>query len=116
MLAKQLHRLAEIGGVAAAQVGEQRVAEGIVHQAVRLVPEEVFAALGVGDLVRAVLPDLTEQKTVGLFLGHCLADLGDEFIGQFIGHVQPPGGCAAAQPTPHDRVRILDDIVNITFR
>ena len=115
MLAQFFHALTEIRGVAAAQEIEQRRAEGVVHEAVRFAPQQVLAALGVGDLRCAVLPHFAEEVTVGAFLLNAATDARDEFVGQFIGDIQPPAGRARAQPAADDGIVALDDIVDITL-
>ena len=115
VFAQLLHAVAEVFRAAAEQIGHQRRAERVVHQAVRLAAQQVLAALGVGDLRRAVLPDLAEKISVGVLLVHRRADFGDELVGELVGDVEPPAGCARAQPVLDNGIITLDDVVNITF-
>ena len=110
-----LHAVAEVFRAAAEQIGHQRRAERVVHQAVRLAAQQVLAALGVGDLRRAVLPDLAEKISVGALLVHRRANFGNELVGELVGDVEPPAGCARAQPVLDNGIITLDDVVNITF-
>ena len=115
VFAKRFHGVFKIRRVAAAKIGQGGGAERIVHQRVRFAAEKVLAAPGVGDLVRAVLPDLADEQAVGAFFVHCGADRGDKFIGQLIGDVQPPAGGAQTQPAAHDGIGTGHHIVYITF-
>ena len=115
IFAQLLHTVAEVFRAAAEQVRHQRRAERVIHQAVRLAAQKVLAAPGVGDLRRAVLPDLTEKIGVGVLLVYRRADLFDELVGQLVGDVEPPAGRARAQPALDDGVVALDDVVNITL-
>ena len=104
-----LHAAAEVGGVPAAQPRQQRRPEGVVHQTVGLLPQQIAAAAGVGDLVAAVLPHLAQEVSVRLLLRDGGADGGDEVIGQLVRHVQTPAVGAAAQPAPYHGILIGDD-------
>ncbi len=115
VFAQLLHAVAEVFRAAAEQIGHQRRAERVVHQAVRLAAQQVLAALGVGDLRRAVLPDLAEKISVGALLVHRRANFGNELVGELVGDVEPPAGCASAQPVLDNGIITLDDVVNITF-
>lgn len=115
VFAQLLHAVAEVFRAAAEQIRHQRRAERVVHQAVRLAAQKVLAALGVGDLRRAVLPDLAEKISVGVLLVHRRADFGDKLVGELVGDVEPPAGCAARQPVLDDGVVALNDVVNIAL-
>ena len=118
VLPDSLHGVAEGGGVAAGKPVQRGGAEGIVHQAVGLTAQEITAAAGIGDLVAAVLPDLTQQETVRLFLFHDAADIGDKIVGQLVGHIQTPAGGTGAQPVAHYAVLAGDDeiaVVRVIF-
>ena len=110
-----LHAVAEVLRAAAQQISHQRRAEGVVHQPVRLAAQKVFAALRIGDLRRAVLPDLAKEVGIWILRIHYRADPGNELIGQLVGDVQPPAGSACAQPALDDGVVALDDVVNIAL-
>ena len=104
-----LHVVAEGSGVTAAQPRQQRRPEGIVHQPVGLPPQKIAPASGVGDLVAAVLPHLTQQIAVGLLRLDGVADGGDKVIRQLVGHVQPPAVGPVAEPVPHHGIFARDD-------
>ena len=104
-----LHTAAEVGGVPAAQPCQQRRSEGVVHQTVGLLPQQIAAAAGVGDLIAAVLPHLAQEVSVRLLLCDGSADGGDEVVGQLIRHVQTPAVGAAAQPAPYHGILVGDD-------
>ena len=114
VLTNCLHAVAEDRGVAAGQPVQQGRAEGVVHQAVDLAAQQVSAPLGVGDLVAAVLPDLTQQVSPGLFRVDGRADALDKVAGQLVGHIQPPAVRAAAQPMPDHAVLIAEDEVTVS--
>ena len=99
----------EGGGVFFEKIREDRVPEGIVHHAVQFVPQEVGAPLAVGDLDRRVLPHLAQEERVLLLFPGSPADLPDEIVRQFVGHVEPPAGRTEAQPFPHDPVLTRDE-------
>ena len=115
VLPQGLHGLPEVVGIAALQIGQQRRAEGIVHDAVELAAQQVAAPLGVGDLVAGVLPHLADEHGVGLGLLHGAADLFNEPVRQLVGHVQPPAGGAGPEPAADDRVLPVDNVVYISL-
>ena len=115
VLTDGLHRVAEVLCAGrAGKVGQQRGAEGIVHQAVQTAAEQVAATLGVGDFGGAVLPHLAEKVGVGEVLLHDGADGEDKFVGQLVGDVEPPRARARAEPAADDGVLAGDDVVDIT--
>lgn len=56
----------EAVAVAVADVGDDRVAEGVVHDRVELSAEEIAPADAVGDLGGGVLPHLADDGGVGV--------------------------------------------------
>ena len=113
VLPDDLHGLPEVLRAAAPEVVQGADPEGVVHQAVGLPPQQVAPPLVIGDLVAAVLPDLPQQEARRLLLHHHPPDAGDELVGQLVRHVQPPGVRPGAQPAADDRVRPLNDEINV---
>ena len=108
-----LHGLHKVLGGAVQEIGQQGVAEGVVHHPMELLPQQVLPAAGVGNLVAGVLPDLPQDHGVRVRLLHGGAELFDELIGQLVGHVQPPAGGPGPQPALHNGVLPGDDIVHV---
>ena len=100
-----------VGTDMAADVVKKPCAQRIVHHAVELLALEVLAELAVGKLVRRVLPHLADEHGVVL-LGHRGGlDLGDELVGELVGHVHAPAARAGAQPFAHDAVLAAHELV-----
>ena len=96
-------------GRAAVQIGEDGVAQRIVHHAVQLSASEIAAALGIGDLVGGILPDLTDDESIRFFLLCGGIQSGDKIVGQLVCDIQPPAGRTEPQPPAHHAVRVAED-------
>ena len=77
---------------------DQRVAQGIVHDAVERIAERVLPPCAVADLRHGILPHLAEEHAVGIGLLGGGAQVAQHIVRQLVGHVQPPAGRAVAQP------------------
>ena len=113
VLPQGLHGLPEIIGVAAAEIGQQSGAEGIVHQPVGLAAQQIPPPLGVGDLVGAIFPHLADENAVRGGLLHGGTDLHQKPVRQLIRHVQPPAGGSGPQPPADDGVLPINDKVHV---
>ena len=90
-----------LGGPAPDKV-QHRILEGVVHDAVQPLAQQVGAPLAKAVLGGGVLPHLADQQfvlPVGLDGG---ADLLDEAVGQLVGHIQPEARSPAVQPGVDD--------------
>ena len=92
------------GGDVAHEEVDHHAAEGVVHRGVELGALQVVTRLTVADLVGGVLPDLAEQKAVRLLVKKHALDVGDELLGELIGHVETPPAGAGARPVANDAV------------
>ena len=96
--------------VAARDETDYRVAERIVHHAVKLTAEQKAAAAAVAYLVRRVLPNLAEQQRVGLFGLYRGADSIEEAVGQLVRNVEPPARRSKPQPAAQYAVFAADEL------
>ena len=97
----------------APDVGEQSGPHGVVHRGVELGALEVLAELAVGHLVGGVLPDLADQHAVGLLGKKRALDLGDELVGELVGHVEAPAARSLAQPVADHAGAPADELVKV---
>ena len=92
---------------------QHRTAQRVVHRRVHLVAREVLTRRAVGDLVRRVLPDLTDHDCVGA----TLLELGKEGLGegrrQLVDDVQTPARDPLVHPVMEDAVLPCDDEVHV---
>ena len=89
MLADGHDLLADGRHALAAQVGQHRVAEGVVHHSVQPPAPQVGAAHAERFLGRGVLPHFPDEQLVLAVGLDGLADLFNKGIRQFVGHIQP---------------------------
>ena len=102
----------ELGGAdAVAHEVEKPGAHGVVHHAVELLALEVLAQHPVGGLVRRVLPDLADKHAVFLLGKNGVLDLGDELVGELVGHIHAPTRRAGAQPLADHAVLAADQLM-----
>ena len=92
---------------------EHHRAQRIVHRRIHLAPREVFARRPVGDLVRGVLPDLTDHDGIGV----ALLQLGKERLGErrreLVDHVEAPARNPLVHPVVKHAVLACDDEVHV---
>ena len=84
--------------------------EGIVHNGVHDPVHKVALPGTVGGFVGGVLPDFTDEQSVGADLPDPLFQQGHEFIGQFIGYIQPKTVGTGLQPVGHNTILAGDDV------
>ena len=94
VLAYLLDRVVEALRLAAYRKVGHQARKGVIHHRVELRPSQISAAFAVAYLVGGVLPDLAEDICVGLLRLNGEPQPVEEFIGQFVGNVEPPAGCA----------------------
>ena len=111
-----LHVPAEVRRIATPQPRQRSRAEGIIHESVGLPAQQIPPPMGVGDLVAAVLPHLTQQEAVRFLRLHGLSNFSDEVIGQLVRHIQSPAVGPLPQPVPHHGVLTPHDEVPIGGR
>ena len=116
VLPQGLHGLPKVIGIPAGDIGQQRRAEGVVHQPVGLTAQQIPPPLGVGDLIGAVLPHLADQDAVRGRLLHGGADLLQKPVRQLIRHIQPPAGSSGTQPPADNGVLGVNDEIHIRGR
>ena len=68
------------------------VLEGVVHHAVQPLAQQVGAAVVKAELGCGVLPYLAQQELLRAYPLDGGADLLDERVRQFVGHIQPETG------------------------
>ena len=110
---QRFHGVTENHSVAAGEILQSGGPERIVHKTVGLTAQEIPAPLAVSNFVGAVLPHLAQEQAAGLFFVHDTADLGNEPVRQFVRHVQPPAGGAAAKPVADHGILAVNDVVDI---
>ena len=110
---KSLHRLPEMVTVASLEVSQQSGPEGIVHDPVDLLAQQVFPTLGISDLGAGVLPDLAQQQGIGICLRKDRPDLFNKPVRQLVCHIQPPTGGACPQPAADNRVRTFYNVIDV---
>ena len=100
----------EAVAVAVADVGDDRVAEGVVHDRVELPAEEIAPADAVGDLGGGVLPHLADDGGVGVGALDAGGDPVEKLVGQFVRHVEPPARDAVRKPFAQHPVFAADEL------
>ena len=88
------HAFHKVLGNAVSRKIKHSVGKRIVHNAVKLFSEQKFSPLTVREFVCGVLPNLAEQKSLGLRLFNRKPYLIEKNVGQFVGNVKPPTVCA----------------------
>ena len=108
-----LQSLPELIGIAPQQIGDDGIPEGVVHHAVKLMPQEIAPPLGVSHFGGGVLPDLSQKKAAGGCFVHGGADIGDEIVRQFIRYIQPPAGGSGPEPVAYHGIPVPDDEIPV---
>ena len=108
-----LHPLHKVLAAAPLEEGQDGGAQGVVHQAVAVAPQDVLAAHTVGHLGGAVLPHLADDHRVGLFRPGGPMDARHKVVGQLVGHIQPPAVRAGPEPAADHAVLTAEDKVPI---
>ena len=98
-----------LGGFALDKI-QHGVLEGVVHHAVQPLAQQVGAAVVKTELGGGVLPHLAQQKLLRAYPLDGGADLLNEFVRQFVGHIQPETGSAPAQPCVDDAALAGDEL------
>ncbi|MPN28898.1 hypothetical protein SDC9_176343 [bioreactor metagenome] len=75
--------------------------------------QEVPAARVISDFIGAVLPDLTDNDGIRLFLPRRPVEARNKIVGKFVRHIQPPTVRAGAQPAADNAVFIFNNIIYI---
>ena len=89
---------------------ERRLAQRIVHHAVKRIAQTIAAHLAIADLVRRILPHLAEHERILALLARVFAQLAQVIHRQFVGHIEPPARASGAQPVPHDGILVGEEI------
>ena len=83
---------------------DDRILQGIIHDAVKLIALEILPALAISDLVGGILPDFANDDGFGVLLLGSLPQLFKEKSGQLVCHIETISADAVAQPMLDDAI------------
>ena len=99
-------------GMARVRPAQQKVqhqpAQHVVHYAVQLAAAQIGTLFAVADFIGGVLPDFADQRSLRIAFFQFTVKCRQEFVRQFVRHVQTPAADAGFQPVLQHTVFVFN--------